>query len=508
MGEAEDFAWIVPTPSRPEIGISTPALFQNLQWATGVSFQLQWQGGDDCFWRFAPPEADFDADDGGAGANNGGVTVVQQSSVGPYDFAVLMASNTDSLFTWLRDNNYDIPDNVMPFVEPYVLMGGDIHFVAFRLQNDRSVGDLQPVRLLYKSMKPMVPIQLTAIATQPDLGVTVNILGERRAVPENYLHVHLNEARIDWVNGGQNYNAVLTEAMNEAGGQGFHTEYAGSAAVMQGRLYLEGQYNTAALAEATDPLRFVELLMQQGFQGDAQLLNLFMRYLPMPEALAQQGVSPQDFYNCLECFSEYLAGIDFDAEGFANELEATIVEPRRHAQGLFDDLPYLTRLFTTLSAEEMDRDPVFAYNAEMGDVSNVRVAQASAECSDDTQQGTVTITLGDGRQIIRGFDFSSGGFDGAELDGEPAAIRIEQTAEMGQPLLVRDPREDVDMLDEVLDAREREGGAMGPMAPVPAGSGDSATNNFGCATAPGQAPGAGLGGLLLALGLLALRRRR
>ena len=100
---------------------------------------------------------------------------------------------------------------------------------------------------------------------------------------------------------------------------------------------------------------------------------MLQRYIPIPEEL-QGEVDPQDFYNCLECFEESIDRENFDAVGFANELEASIVAPLRHAQELFDTTPYLTRLFTTLSAEEMTRDPVFAYNGDMGDVDNVRRA--------------------------------------------------------------------------------------------------------------------------------------
>ena len=44
------------------------------------------------------------------------------------------------------------------------------------------------------------------------------------------------------------------------------------------------------------------------------------------------------------------------------ELEERVVEPTRAAGQLFRDHPYMTRLFTTLSPHEMNRDPVFSYN--------------------------------------------------------------------------------------------------------------------------------------------------
>ena len=230
----------------------------------------------------AEDDADFAGSAGGdPEEGDGGVTVVEQSSVGPFDFAVLQADAVEPLFDWLQANDYDIPDDVMPFVEPYVEMEGDVHFVAFRLSKDRETGDIQPITLRYDATKPMIPIQLTAIATQPDLGVTVHVLGDARSVPENYLHVHINDARIDWLSGGSNYDELVTLAMDEAGGQGFTTEYAGESSVMAEMLYREGQYDLDALAAITDPVAFFDEMRRQGFAANDQLLGLLQAFIPL-----------------------------------------------------------------------------------------------------------------------------------------------------------------------------------------------------------------------------------
>ena len=53
------------------------------------------------------------------------------------------------------------------------------------------------------------------------------LLSDARAVPMNYNALELNEARINWFNASSNYNDVVTAAANDAGGQGFVTEFAG-----------------------------------------------------------------------------------------------------------------------------------------------------------------------------------------------------------------------------------------------------------------------------------------
>jgi hypothetical protein len=88
--------------------------------------------------------------------------------------------------------------------------------------------------MTYEAQNPMIPIKLTAIAAEPNMGVLVWILGKERAIPENYLHVEINEAAIDWHNFGSNYDQVVINAADEAEGQAFTTEYAGKSGIMAG----------------------------------------------------------------------------------------------------------------------------------------------------------------------------------------------------------------------------------------------------------------------------------
>jgi hypothetical protein len=256
-------------------------------------------------------------------------------------------------------------------------------------------------------------------------------------VPENFLSVSINEARVNWLQSGSNYSELINEAMDEAGGQGFATEFAGptgASSVFAGLFFAEGRYDTAALASLTDPVAFFNAMQSQGFAGDTQLLNLLGRFIPLPAELAAMGVEPRDFYNNLSGYASYLAGQPFDAPAFANELELVIVGPLRHAQELFDRNPYFTRLYTSLSAEEMTVDPVFAFNSELGNVDNVRRATGLMLCADANSGGSnapVTITLGDGRQLL-----TTMYGDRTALDALPAAYDIAETGASGAPVAV------------------------------------------------------------------------
>lgn len=421
-GRPEDFAWILPVPARPDLGVSHNELFRQLEFATQPSFILDFEGDENCF--LIPPFVRFTVDSG----EDGGVDVVAEEQVGPFDTVIITGDDPEAVAAWLRDNGYVLDNLGVDLLAPYVNAG--FHFVALKLAPDRDVGDLQPIALTYAAEKPGIPIRLTAVATEPDLGVLAWVLAEKRAIPENYLHVEINEAKIDWLNGGTNYADLVAEAANEAGGNAFTTDYAGSSEVMSERLHREGQWDLAALRTTEDPVEYLDAMLRQGFPRDTQTQTLIRRHIPMPTAVltdgvlevvfrgdreaydraaadgSLQGIADQSFYNSMSLYREWMGALVFSPGEMTDDLEVTIVVPLRDSQKLFADNPYLTRLFTTLSANEMTVDPMFDYNPDLPEVPAVRRATARCECPEGVPpdsvkitEKTIVITLADGREI-------------------------------------------------------------------------------------------------------------
>ena len=230
-GDASEFGWLLPVPAVPEFALGTDELFTQILQQTQPRYRLNTQFPDQCGGPvFAGgPGRDSASEDGNGG--NGGPLVVEDS-VGPYDYAVLKADDDQEMFDWLVDNSYFIPTGTEDVVGPYIRPGA--YFLALKLRSGESAGNLQPIVLRYRSDYPMIPIILTSVAANPDMGVQVWVLGEERAIPRNYRHTVLNDEKIDWFNAGRNYNDVVIEATNEAeDGQSFVTEYAGTSAVMR-----------------------------------------------------------------------------------------------------------------------------------------------------------------------------------------------------------------------------------------------------------------------------------
>ncbi len=460
-GSAADFAWVLPVPSPPQLLVSHNELFRQLQFATQPFFFLEWDETDECGTIFPPFFRTLEEDAVAAASN---VTVVAEERVGPYDTVVLSSEDADAIVAWLVDNGYQLGDLGPQLLRPYV--EGGFFFIALRLAPDREIGDLQPISMSYAAQNPGIPIRLTAVATQPDLGVTAWILSEARAIPTNYLHVRINEALIDWFNGGFNYDDVVRAAVDAAdGGRAFVTDYAGPSRVMESRFLTNG-YDTGALAQIEDAGRFLQTALRQGLPRDAQMQALLRRHMPMPEAARVGGVlevvfggdqeayaqaeaegfldalAERSFYNDISAYLPWLEGWSFDPVALAGDLERVVVEPLRATSKLFDTHPYLTRLYTTLSAEEMTVDPMFDVNSDLPEVSNMRTARAHWECEGidpenvDLTKLVLVVTLKDGRQI-RSQPFTDAPWPLAREAGVPAAAVVERLDTSGPPMLVQ-----------------------------------------------------------------------
>jgi hypothetical protein len=70
-----------------------------------------------------------------------------------------------------------------------------------------------------------------------------------------------------------------------------------------------------------------------------------------------------------------------DVQAFLDAMEESVIEPLRATRALFVENSHVTRLYTTMSAEEMIIDPEFDLNPDLGDVSNVHIATRVMECN-------------------------------------------------------------------------------------------------------------------------------
>ena len=100
----------------------------------------------------------------------------------------------------------------------------------------------------------------------------------------------------------------------------------------------------------------------------------------MPDALKRMGVTSSTFYGNISCYWQQYAFPPYDLAGLTQAISDSIVTPRINAQMMIDGHPYLTRLNTFISPEEMTKDPFFFESRDLGNVSNVHTAILRTMC--------------------------------------------------------------------------------------------------------------------------------
>jgi hypothetical protein len=220
-GSAPDFAWVVPVPSVPEVDVAEMSSFSELQVATDPVFMLPPM--PECMFRDMPVMSAA-VEESAAGD----VTVYSSGEAGPYAYDVVgtETGNSTALVDWLNENKYRITPEMEPLVQVYVQEG--MVFLAMKLQPDQGVQDIQPVKMTYQSERPMIPLRLTAVAANPNMGVYTWIFGRAQAESQNYAKLEVSDDQLSALpfGGGTDYLQQVATGIDQYEGKAFITEYA------------------------------------------------------------------------------------------------------------------------------------------------------------------------------------------------------------------------------------------------------------------------------------------
>jgi MYXO-CTERM domain-containing protein len=519
QGPADRFSWVVPVDNKPELDVGTNRLFAVLDPATRPSFGVNWQEEGTCKVDGAGGSGGRGGTGGSGGSGGiwdagaaadgaaGGVEIGFRGDVGPYDAVVIRSSSPDDprpLKEWLEMNMYYLSPEGSTLIDDYVRENK--WFVAIRLVSGRSVNEIQPLVMRFDGPSPCIPLKLTSIASINDLRVNLWVLAETRVVPENYYEIKINPVRIDWFNAGRNYDDLVKQAANEAGGNAFVADFVGPASIMRNQIY-NGTYNTTALGLARTPPDAINELLRQGFPRDATLLEILRKHIPLPQALRDRGVSELQFYNQLALYwqTDRALFAPFNAGALAADVQAKIVLPLAKAQALFDRFPKLTRLSTFISPDEMTYDPLFMGNTTLPDLPARRVSNAYIMCGQRQYtrcNAPVRLELPDGQQVFFAPRASTGPCYGAvspldrgQLDKLPAlqvsyqraaqgegAVKVSREVEIQQALAAHN----VAARAQVMVGAGGAGGSAGAGGAGAGGAGGSAGMGMGMGGAGGS----------------------
>lgn len=315
-GEAADFAWVIPLGAVPDAN-SLAVFSQSALSALDVNSGPQFIPPNDPECEFPILLATAVTDAGLAESGDAeSVEVLIRTEVGEYDVAVIESDDPQALVEWLRREKYRITDAMVPYIKLYTDEG--LKFMALKLLDTADVNNLKPFRFTLPGTSPNIPLRMTALAAEPEMSVIAFVLSDQRYEAKNWPNLEIADDQIRYnpyaysFPISTNWAKLVAESVDDAGGQGWVTEFAGVSApyAEQVRAQVEGG----------------------NFRSQ------------------EDELGARDLLAALE----------------------------RH--------PYLTRLYTRLSAEEMTSDPLFGRSAQ-GDVGRThqleRFVNDLDQCSED-----------------------------------------------------------------------------------------------------------------------------
>jgi hypothetical protein len=230
QGKAEDFAWLLPLaepPKEEDLAIFPQRALTALDAQTGVVVN----GG--CIFPSAGTAS-------GAGPtraeeDNGAVDVYVRTQIGNYEVAVIGSKDAQATADWLKDHDFRISEAMLGFIKLYTAEG--MKFLALKLLPDKTANDITPFKLTLAGESPSIPLRLSAIAAEPEMGIVVWIFGNSRYEPGNADELSIDNKDLRLDNRYQsNWLTLVARAVDQAQGRGFVVENAGDVSSLQNLL--------------------------------------------------------------------------------------------------------------------------------------------------------------------------------------------------------------------------------------------------------------------------------
>lgn len=142
--DAKDFGFLVPTPSKPELGESDDRAFEYLAELTAPAVV-----------RVDPPADGGPMAKAAAAAAPAAVTVLEVARVAGLDAAVLEATDAAALDGWLKQHGYPSSPALVEWYAPYI--GAKWKITAFKIAAGSSMVSSAAVRMSFQAERPFFP---------------------------------------------------------------------------------------------------------------------------------------------------------------------------------------------------------------------------------------------------------------------------------------------------------------------------------------------------------------
>lgn len=155
-GDAEDFGWVVPVPSKPEVSKASDEIFTALEELTIPKVQRYPTPFGFGGYKLAPEVST--------------VQVIETKRVDIYEVTVLRSGTSKDLSDWLSKNNYPYPKNAAYILDDYI--ANNWYFVAAKVSTEAlgykttqqlRDGHATPLKIVFKSEKIIYPLKISSV---------------------------------------------------------------------------------------------------------------------------------------------------------------------------------------------------------------------------------------------------------------------------------------------------------------------------------------------------------
>ncbi len=178
-GAVEDFGWVVPLPSEPEMSPADAVLFEYLSQATQEPVLRRSERG-----------RRLHLTDGMESI----VDVLKHERVGIYDATVLSAGSGRALDSWLKENDFSIPTGAPAVFQEYVDNGWVFVAMKIAVESDSTLskqlssGTVQPIAFRFRSTAPIYPLKISSLIPG-DTDVLLYVIAKQQLVNGNCRNV-------------------------------------------------------------------------------------------------------------------------------------------------------------------------------------------------------------------------------------------------------------------------------------------------------------------------------
>ena len=247
-GNPKEFAWVLPVRAGTDVEVGQDAFLDVLDGVTAPTIappvvQCYYppidrsSSGGGGFGCGASDSASFAPQNGGAldaGINapkDGGIIVVSEKVVGPYETVILRSVDGASISDWLTAHSFIIPSSIVPIIAYYTNLGFD--FVAIRLRPDVGTRAMQPIRVVSPGADGTLPLRMVSAGIGATVGLELFVLSEGRYEATSFDNALVDGKLVKW-NGASSRStyAETFDALAASNGKGvWITEHAGKSAV-------------------------------------------------------------------------------------------------------------------------------------------------------------------------------------------------------------------------------------------------------------------------------------